>query len=237
MRHSKLKPGQKYGHLILVEQLKEKNKHGARLWLCQCVCGQQKIVNSGKVRRGDSCGCVALKHHANRGLSTGQKFGRLTILKRLDEVDKFRSRKYLCKCDCGNEKIISAHNMTNGGVRSCGCLGHIKLAEGEAALNALHATYEFSAKRRKLLFDLSKDKFRELTKQDCLYCGTLPKQIYQPKKSNGSYVYNGIDRLDPKIGYTDDNCVSCCGMCNKMKMCLSKDEFLAHIRLISDYQR
>lgn len=236
MRHTKLEPGQKHGYLILVERLKEKNKHGARFWLCNCVCGQQKSVSSGKVRRGDSCGCVALKHYADRGLASGRKFGCLTVMERLNEVDKFRSRKYLCKCDCGNEKIISAHNLTIGGVRSCGCLGHTKLAEGEAAFNQLYGYYQCGAKRRNFSFALSKDKFREFTKQNCYYCGMGPKQVCRRKRGNGSYIYNGIDRLNPETGYHEKNCVSCCGKCNLMKMDYTQEDFLYHVRLICHHQ-
>lgn len=51
---------------------------------------------------------------------TGQKFGRLTLLR---FVEKRKSRAFwLCKCDCGNEKIVGVPNLKNGGIKSCGCL-------------------------------------------------------------------------------------------------------------------
>ena len=34
----------------------------------------------------------------------GQKFGKLTVIK-LVSGNNATNRKYLCKCDCGNEKI------------------------------------------------------------------------------------------------------------------------------------
>lgn len=46
----------------------------------------------------------------------GQKFGKLTA------IEYFGYKKYLCKCDCGNEKIVASGNLANGNVRSCGCL-------------------------------------------------------------------------------------------------------------------
>ena len=39
----------------------------------------------------------------------------------------------------------------------------------------------------------------------------------------------GIDRKDNNKGYTNDNCVPCCGFCNKMKMDHSIDEFYSQI--------
>jgi hypothetical protein len=51
---------------------------------------------------------------------TGQKFGKLTILKYTKTVDK---RPYWeCKCDCGNIKEIRGKEIKSGAVKSCGCL-------------------------------------------------------------------------------------------------------------------
>lgn len=51
---------------------------------------------------------------------TGQKFGRLTVLKRVE--NKGTSIYWLCKCDCGNEKIIRGDSLKQGLTNSCGCL-------------------------------------------------------------------------------------------------------------------
>lgn len=56
---------------------------------------------------------------------TGQKFGKLTAIRRAD------SRKgktyWLCRCDCGNEKEIQTSHLRSGLIQSCGCLtGHLE---------------------------------------------------------------------------------------------------------------
>ena len=51
---------------------------------------------------------------------TGQKFGRLTVLS-FDSVKKHQSM-WKCKCDCGNETIVSASHLKSGHTKSCGCL-------------------------------------------------------------------------------------------------------------------
>ena len=51
-------------------------------------------------------------------------------------------------------------------------------------------------------------------------------------KLGTEYKYNGIDRVDNKIGYELDNCVSCCIKCNKAKSYFGQDEFLNHIKKI-----
>lgn len=56
---------------------------------------------------------------------TGQRFGKLTVVKFLGMVRDSQNRthsKYLCKCDCGNFTEVRAGNLRNGGVKSCGCI-------------------------------------------------------------------------------------------------------------------
>lgn len=51
---------------------------------------------------------------------TGQKYGRLTALKRV-ENDAHKHAQWLCKCDCGNEVVVLKNSLTSGRTRSCGC--------------------------------------------------------------------------------------------------------------------
>ena len=52
---------------------------------------------------------------------TGQKFGKLTAIKPVGK-SKHGNYCWLCKCDCGNEKVIASASLLNGGTKSCGCL-------------------------------------------------------------------------------------------------------------------
>jgi len=52
---------------------------------------------------------------------TGQKFNKLNVLKIVGRAKNGRIL-WLCKCDCGNEKIVSGHDLKNGDTKSCGCL-------------------------------------------------------------------------------------------------------------------
>jgi hypothetical protein len=54
---------------------------------------------------------------------TGNKYGLLTVIEETDKrVPSNRCIKWRCKCECGNIKIVSGHNLRQGTVRSCGCL-------------------------------------------------------------------------------------------------------------------
>ncbi len=58
---------------------------------------------------------------------TGKKFGRLVVLKKVDN-DKWGAHQWLCKCDCGEEKIIRGSSLKSGHTKSCGCLQQEKAA-------------------------------------------------------------------------------------------------------------
>jgi hypothetical protein len=55
----------------------------------------------------------------------GMRIGRLTVVK-FSGFKEYKSGPrrslWLCKCDCGNENVISARNIAEKNVLSCGCL-------------------------------------------------------------------------------------------------------------------
>lgn len=54
---------------------------------------------------------------------TGQKFGRLTVLKYSEEYSKIKKRRcYKCQCDCGNITYVTTMLLRSGRTQSCGCL-------------------------------------------------------------------------------------------------------------------
>jgi len=53
---------------------------------------------------------------------TGQRFGKLTVLKRDYEHQKGRTAYWLCQCDCGKQKVIDGANLRRGQTKSCGCI-------------------------------------------------------------------------------------------------------------------
>ncbi len=51
-----------------------------------------------------------------------------------------------------------------------------------------------------------------------------------------NFKYNGVDRIDNAIGYTKENCVPCCAICNNSKSTLSLKDWLEWIERISTFQ-
>lgn len=50
---------------------------------------------------------------------TGMQFGRLTVLERAPS--KGKKTMWLCKCVCGNTKVVQGCNLSTGHTISCGC--------------------------------------------------------------------------------------------------------------------
>lgn len=52
----------------------------------------------------------------------GRRFERLTVLSLVPERASGGGSRWLCRCDCGTEKVVAAKHLKDGNVRSCGCL-------------------------------------------------------------------------------------------------------------------
>ena len=168
---------------------------------------------------------------------TGQIFGRLTVIQQ-GGFDKYRNALWLCKCTCGTEKIIVGTSLRSGNTNSCGCLrdeitrDRVKLTPGLANMRRIFGDYKRIAKRRGHTFDLTEKQFAELIKKDCHYCGAKPNNVAKQKKCNGTYIYNGLDRIDNTKGYTLDNVVPCCINCNMAKNTQIIEEFNEWIKRV-----
>jgi 5-methylcytosine-specific restriction endonuclease McrA len=159
---------------------------------------------------------------------TGIRYGRLIALEIAGKTYRGR-RLWKCLCDCGTEKIIKAGDLTRGHVKSCGCLSRVPA--GHTSKIGLFNSYKKASLRRNLNFYLTFERFLELTSSNCFYCGNVPSNTY--KVRSHKYTYNGIDRVFNDIGYTEDNSVTCCEICNKAKRDLEPKQFLDWIKRIS----
>lgn len=123
--------GQRFGKLTVIEKAPKGERRGTR-WLCQCDCGNTKIVYGVDLRSGgvQSCGC---KRSEKLNDLTGQRFGRLVVVERAPNAPTGRTR-WKCRCDCGNSAIVNRSELISGQTRSCGCIRR----EVSAAKTAKH---------------------------------------------------------------------------------------------------
>lgn len=94
-------------------------------------------------------------------------------------------------------------------------------AKYDTSLPPRYLSYLKRANAKKVAFDLTVEQFEDMCDRDCVYCGDTGF---------------GIDRIDSKKGYTLDNCVPSCTMCNMMKYTYSEHTFIKHITKIYRFQ-
>ena len=121
---------------------------------------------------------------------TGQKFGKLTVIKRVEDYVSpkgYKSAQYLCKCECGNpnELIVRASALRSGLTKSCGCYSK----ENSKTIHKKYNTYDLSGefgigytnKGEPFYFDLEDyDKIKE-------YCWRI---------NNNGYVITSINDIN-----------------------------------------
>lgn len=222
--------GRKHGKWTVIRKLpREKGKSGSTIWLCRCECGTELEYDSYHIRktwRSLDCGC-------SRTL-VGKKFNSLTVIERL--IEKGRGAfegDYICQCDCGRKKKYRGTQIISETVKTCGCGRNKGIRHNGISL--VMNSYRVNAKKRKLVFELLREEVAIIIESPCVYCGkenTNKTQPYKCLRESDLYYHNGIDRVDNSKGYTKENCVPCCKLCNHMKWDLSIKEWKKHMELI-----
>lgn len=178
---------------------------------------------------------------------TGLKFGRLTFTKPAGR-DKQKKIIWEALCECGNVHTLVPIRAKRGDIQSCGCFLREKLLGNTHAVNGRKTEPRLSTAKSVWLdryadSNCSFEKFLELSQLDCYYCGSPPsnrtnkivKGSSQKQKEEGTFIYNGLDRLDSRKKHSVKNIVPCCRTCNLMKKDMSLNEFQTHIQKICSY--
>ncbi len=127
--------GKTFGILTAISVAgKYKNSY---VWLCQCECGNTKEIIVSALTSGNtrSCGCLRNRpcrlygdqaivqndpHNSRRITIIDERYGRMVVIREVEQ--KGYERFFLCRCDCGNEKVVRMHSLRTGATKSCGCL-------------------------------------------------------------------------------------------------------------------
>jgi len=180
----------------------------------------------------------------------GDRHGFLEIIEIISQNNQGSHVKLNCYChNCGMTKIMNSINIKKR--NSCGCCQRIsdtwanvgpktkpwQLPEGQSAKNELFYQYKRSAKKRNLDWNLTEEQFFDIVTGNCYYCdSSLDNTKRGQGKTSGDFKYTGIDRFNNSIGYTKDNCVACCWMCNNMKSSYTNIEFINKIIQIYNHK-
>ena len=65
---------QKFGRLLVIAEAQPVGPRRRTAWLCVCDCGEEKVIQSGELKNGDtkSCGCLNKEMNVERGRKMGE---------------------------------------------------------------------------------------------------------------------------------------------------------------------
>lgn len=221
-----------HGTFELVEKTKI-NSH-SYLYKLKCkICGYEFTTKN--INR---CVCNICRKNKTINNYIGVK---TNVYEILDFVEtKNRTPYYKVKClKCGKESIKNLKTIIAAKDNCEYCRqGNYKKPTIAAPINCVKGEYMRGAAERNLEWKLTDSEFENLIFSNCFYCGCKPK-VYKSdnrfNKTGNLFLRVGIDRKDSSKGYTLENCVSCCDICNRMKMQMSENTFLNRIEQIYNY--
>lgn len=229
-------------------------KSGASVWLCRCKAGHEFTTQGTKIKSGNiKCQKCNVKPNALKEILpipkessfedySGYEFNSFVINNRVKNKGNDRHTYWLCKCkNCGEEIVRSSARIKKGTPVCYNCKEinrkkpfkplSTRKDPNQVALNLCYCRYKKTAKRRNLEFTLTQEQFKNIVFKNCGYCGDAPSNC-QKSNTGGSFIYNGIDRIDNSKGYNYENCAPCCIKCNYMKHTTSVESFIERVEKI-----
>lgn len=148
---------------------------------------------------------------------TGKKIGRLTIIKRV-ENSKHNETQWLCKCDCGKEKIVKYGKLAYGKTKSCGCYSTDILIKNVTKHNLRkNRLYNVWANMKQRCLNPNCKAYKDYGGRGIIICEKWKndfKNFYDWAIESGYYEHlqkygvknTTIDRVDNNGNYEPSNC-------------------------------
>lgn len=201
--------GKKFGKLTAIKMVERKKHH--LYYLFKCDCGNEKIISKEAVVEGKtkSCCCITKENNFNRCLIdlTGQRFGKLVVL----NYDHSKNGAYyLCKCDCGKNKIIKGTSLTRGLTSSCGCKSR-KMSLERSTKHGMSNTRLYRI-RMGMIDRCYKENATSYPKYGAKGVSVCQEWLddfmnfYNWAMENGYRDDLTLDRIDPSGNYEPNNC-------------------------------
>lgn len=180
-----------------------------------CHCGNIFECMPSSILYGNttSCGCYKRKKVIEKHIVdlTNKRFGKLLVIKLIPKTlyPSKEKRKYLCKCDCGNESVVLANSLLSGNTKSCGCL-QIELTKLRKGINHPSYNKNLTDEDRKGRRLPEHEKWRKLIfKRDsyvCQICG-------YGGKINAHHIYSY--GYFTELRFTMENGITLCKDCHQ----------------------
>lgn len=139
---------------------------------------------------------------------TGQKFGRLTVLK-YSHAGKNHRSYWNCICDCGKTVVANGKTLLNGDKRSCGCLRieHIKQLRKPTHGMRNSAIYKIWAGMINRCENRKDPSFYLYGGRGIAVCAEWRHDVLRFSKDMGERPKGySLDRIDNSGSYSKENC-------------------------------
>lgn len=118
--------GFEYDTRKVIRKSEQKTTDGCTLWEVYCSnCNTITLMTNYAVKNKTLCHCrngEKIKEINRKKYDlVGKKFGKLLVIKELDERTKYNEKRWLCQCECGNYKTTVTSALINHSTTSCGC--------------------------------------------------------------------------------------------------------------------
>ena len=196
--------GQRFNRLVVIHECGRKNGHVA--WLCKCDCGNELVVSSANLRSWNTQSCGCLK--PEKVDLTDQRFNRLVVIRECGRT-KNGCVAWLCRCDCGNELVVSGSSLRNSHTQSCGCLFRERITTHDCTHEPWYPTYKAMMKRCGHWEGASErqlNNYRDKGIEVCHLWQKSPRAFGDWLMAHGWRKGLQIDRIDNNHGYSPENC-------------------------------
>lgn len=137
-------------------------------------------------------------------------------------------------CDC---QFIAPTTKFKTAKSCYGCRGEaLKSYNETTTMDYLYHVVKGRKASKEKGFGLTKECFYSLSAKPCHYCGAEPTETNGYKPWHPKVMINGLDRIDPAVGYYDHNVVPCCKDCNVAKLDKTEEEFISWLRRLVKHQ-
>ena len=142
----------------------------------------------------------------------GERYGRLTIIRKVEPAGSIhkRVRRFLCRCDCGNEIICRLPNLKSGTTKSCGCYRKF-VSSNRRDCHHLQNTriYRIWCGMKRRCYNKHNEHFDRYGGRGIIVCDewkTDFMNFYDWAMSNGYDDKLSIDRINNEGNYEPSNC-------------------------------
>jgi hypothetical protein len=138
-----------------------------------------------------------------RIIDTGERFGRLTIIK---EVERKHNRRFLCQCDCGSVIEVDMSHLAAKHTKSCGCWRIDRATRHGGYLSRLYSIWENMIAR---CSNKNSPNYEYYGGRGIQICDEWKEDFSVFREwgiSNGYADKLELDRIDNNANYSPSNC-------------------------------